>query len=179
MGFDWKSLLGNVAPLLGTAIGGPFGALAGTAVKAALGLADDSDEEAIQKAMQKATPEQLLALQNAERQFKLDMEKLNVDVMKLDADDRNSARQREVTITGWGKYATPMLAGLATMGFMLATGYVLTQGMHGIDPGVAAFIGSLIGNLSSKAEMVYNYYFGSSLSSKGKDQMLFNSAPTK
>lgn len=62
---------------------------------------------------------------------------------------------------------------------MLATGYVLTQGMHGIDPGVAAFIGSLIGNLSSKAEMVYNYYFGSSMSSKSKDQMLFNSTPTK
>ena len=179
MGFDWKGLLGTVAPILGTAIGGPFGALAGTAVKAALGLSDDSDEATIQAAMQKATPEQLLALQNAERQFKLDMEKLNVDVMKLDAEDRNSARQREISITGWGKYATPMLAALATVGFMSATGYVLTQGMHGIDPGVAAFVGALIGNLSSKAEMVYNYYFGSSMSSKSKDQMIYNSAPTK
>ena len=179
MGFDWKSLLGNVAPVLGTAIGGPFGALAGAAVKAVLGLEPDSDEAAMAKAMEKATPEQLLALQNAERQFKLDMEKLNVDVMKIDSDDRNSARQREINITGWGKYATPMLAGTATLGFLTATGYVLVNGMHGIDPGVAAFVGALIGNLSSKAEMVYNYYFGSSASSKNKDSMLYNSTPSK
>lgn len=130
MGFDWKSLLGNVAPLLGTAIGGPFGALAGTAVKAALGLADGSDEAALEAAMKRATPEQLLALQNAERQFKLDMEKLNVDVMKIDAEDRNSARQREVTLTGWGKFATPTLATLATAGFLGATAYVLGWGMR-------------------------------------------------
>lgn len=179
MGFDWKSLLGNVAPLLGTAIGGPFGALAGTAVKAALGLADDSDENAIKVAMQKATPEQLLALQNAERQFKLDMEKLNVDVMKIDADDRNSARSREVNVQGWGKFATPGLAVLATVGFLGATAYVLGWGMKGIDPGVATFVGMLLGNISSKADLVYAYYFGSSASGRNKDQMLFNSTPTK
>ena len=66
MGFDWKSLLGNVAPILGTAIGGPFGALAGTAIKAVLGLPDDSDEKAMASALAKATPDQLLALQNAD-----------------------------------------------------------------------------------------------------------------
>ena len=179
MSFDWKSLLGSVAPVLGTAIGGPFGALAGAAVKAVLGLSPDSDDEALAEAMKKATPEQLLALQNAERQFKLDMEKLNIDVMKIDADDRASARSREISVQGWGKYATPVLGATATVGFLGATAYVLGYGLKGIDPAVATFVGMLVGNLSSKADLVYSYYFGSSASSRGKDQMLFNSTPQK
>ena len=175
MGFDWKSLLGNVAPLLGTAIGGPFGALAGTAVKAALGLADDSDENAIKVAMQKATPEQLLALQNAERQFKLDMEKLNVDVMKIDADDRNSARTREATVKD---NTTKWLAGLAVCGSLGASGYVIIHGLGGMDKDAALLVGTIIGYLFNDAKQVYSYYFGSSSSSKSKDNMIYNSTPT-
>lgn len=177
MSFDWKGILSNVAPALGTAIGGPFGALAGTVIKAALGLSEDTTEDKMKEAIKNATPDQLLAIQQAEQKFKYDMEKLGVDVMKIDADDRASARNREVAMSGWGKYATPVLAFMAVSGFMSATGFVLIKGMSGIDPGVAAFVGALIGQLSSKAEAVYNYYFGSSASGRSKDGMLYQSTP--
>ena len=179
MSFDWKALLGNVAPVLGTAIGGPFGMIAGAAVKAVLGIGDDSDEAAMAEAMKKATPEQLLALQNAERQFKLDMEKLGVDVARIDADDRASARTKETTLTGWGKYATPLLGATVIVGFFGTVAYVLGTGLADVGTEASLLIGSLVGYVSAKADQVVGYYFGSSASSKNKDQLIYNSTPSK
>ena len=174
MSFDWKGLLGNVAPVLGTAIGGPFGALAGAAVKAVLGLGTDSTEEEMAKALEKATPEQLLAIQNAERQFKLDMEKLNVDVLKLDADDRNSARLRETNVKDW----MPKVLGVSyTAGALGLASYVIMHGLANVDNTTAGLVGTVIGYLFNEAKQVTTYYFGSSVGSQRKDTMLFNSTP--
>lgn len=77
--FDWKKLLGTVAPWLATTLGGP---LAGTAVKAitsALGLPGDSTEDQISAALVNATPEQLLALKAADNQHAEVMQKLGFD----------------------------------------------------------------------------------------------------
>ena len=46
---DWKSIsdvVGKVSPTLGTLIGGPAGAVVGTAIAAALGTKDDPNEVA-------------------------------------------------------------------------------------------------------------------------------------
>ena len=97
MGFDWKSTLGAIAPILGTAIGGPFGALAGKALGDALGV-DGADEAAVSEALRRATPEQLLAIKQADHQFKLDMAKLGFKPEELALEDRKSARAREIAL---------------------------------------------------------------------------------
>jgi hypothetical protein len=178
MSFNWKSLVSTVAPVIGTALGGPFGALASTVLCSVLGIDTNSEEAVVAQAMKNATPEQLMALQNAERQFKLDMEKLGVDLAKIDADDRNSARLKESTLTGWGKYATPLLGSVVIAGFFGTVGYVLADGLTGLDSQAAMLVGSLIGYVSAKADQVVGYYFGSSAGSKNKDQLLFNSTST-
>ena len=178
MAFDWKSLVSTVAPMLGTALGSPLAGMAVSAICSVFGLDTNSDEAVVAQAMRNATPEQLVALQNAERQFKLDMEKLGVDLAKIDAEDRNSARVKESTLTGWGKYATPLLGSVVIAGFFGTTGYVLTNGLTGLDSQAAMLVGSLIGYVSAKADQVVGYYFGSSASGRNKDQLLFNSTPT-
>ena len=47
MAFDWKSVVGTVAPLLGTALGGPFGGVAGKMIQDALGVDSESAAQAV------------------------------------------------------------------------------------------------------------------------------------
>jgi uncharacterized membrane protein YeaQ/YmgE (transglycosylase-associated protein family) len=164
MAFDWKKTLGAVAPLLGTALGGPLGALAGQVLGTALGV-DGSDEEALAAALQKATPEQLLAIKTADNQFKLDMAKLGMRPEELEVEDRISARAAQAATKDG---LLPWLAVLVVGTFCGVVAAVLFGGLK-----VEAVIGgTLIGYLSAKAEQVLSFYFGSTKSSRGKDQAL-------
>lgn len=166
MSFDWKSLLGTIAPVLGTAIGGPFGALAGVAIKTALGLGDDADEAAMAKALEKATPEQLLAIQESEQRFKLDMEKLGVDVLKIDADDRNSARLRETNVKD---HIPAALAVIVTVGFFGLLAWLMVKA-----PPVESkeVLNIMLGALGAAWASIVAYYFGSSAGSQYKSKLM-------
>lgn len=166
MGFDWKSTLAAVAPAIGTALGGPFGALAGVAVRAALGIAEDSTEEATAQAIAKATPEQLLALKNADNQFKLDMERLGVDLAKIDAEDRASARQREATVRDW-------IPGALAIGVTCGFFGLLTFIMFKAPPAESKdLLNIMLGALGAAWASIVAYYFGSSAGAARKDILL-------
>lgn len=60
---DLKSVIGKAAPIIGTALGGPAGALVGTLVSSALGT--DNTPLAVQAALQ-ANPDAFLKLQQLE-----------------------------------------------------------------------------------------------------------------
>ena len=62
-----KSLIGAVAPVLGTALGSPLGGAAASAIASALGCGNDT--KSIEKALQNASPEQLLEVKKAELRF--------------------------------------------------------------------------------------------------------------
>lgn len=164
MSFDWKSTLKAVAPVLGTAVGGPFGAIAGSVISAALG-ATGSDEATLSAAMQNATPDQLLALKTADNQFKLDMAKLGFRPEELEVQDRTSARSAYAATKD---QMVPVLAFIIVGSFVGVVAGVLFGQMR-IDTVLA---GTLIGYLSAKAEQVLAFYFGSSKGSKNKDDAL-------
>jgi len=173
MSFDWKSVVSTVAPVIGTALGGPFGALASSVVCKVLNIDTNSDEAVVANAMKNATPDQLLALQNAERQFKLDMEKLDIDVAKIDADDRSSARQREMAVRD---FVPGVLAMLLTVGFFGLLGWLVA---HEPPAGSATILNVMLGSLGTGWVTMLAYYYGSSASSKNKDGLLYNSTPSK
>ena len=90
------------------------------------------------------------------------------ELSRIDADDRNSARQREMTI----KDKMPgVLATGVTLGFFGVLGYML---MHGApkEGGEALFI--MLGSLGASWGGVINYYFGSSSSSSAKNAIIAN-----
>lgn len=92
MSFEWKKAVGMVAPLLGTALGGPLGGVALSAVSQVLTGKTGSTETEIANAMQSAQPEQLVALQTAEQEFKIKMRELGINEQALSYKDKADAR---------------------------------------------------------------------------------------
>lgn len=175
MAFDWKSLVKSIAPTIGTALGGPLGGVAGLALSKALGLEDAKNDTALAAAVQGASQDQLLKLQQADQEFAIQMKRLgfeNIQALEaIAAGDRANARDREAkTGDSW----TPrVLSAVVVAGFLFCLYYVLSGRVQGLkDPGVATLIGSLIGYASAKADMVVGYYFGSSAGSDRKTEML-------
>lgn len=167
---DLLKIVGAVAPTIATAIGGPLGGMAMKVVADVLGLPADSSEKDVSKAMAAATPDQLLALKQADQDFAVRMRELDIDLEKITASDRDSARRREAQVRDWMPrvLAFVIVAGFMGTVFMVLLGYV--EGMK--DPLMATTVGTLIGFVSAKAEQVVAYYFGSSSSSQQKTQLL-------
>ena len=88
---SWKNTLASIAPTLATALGGPF---AGAATKflSSKFLGDEKGIDTIEKFIETANPEQLLAIKNSDKEFKLSMEKIGVDVFEIEANDKKNAR---------------------------------------------------------------------------------------
>jgi uncharacterized membrane protein YeaQ/YmgE (transglycosylase-associated protein family) len=169
--FDWKALVRTVAPAIGTALGGPVGGLAVQAISNALLGTPDAPEEEIALAVARATPEQLLALKKADQDFAKEMRALDIDLERIAAGDRDSARKREAAT---GDKITPrVLAVVVVGGFLGMVAAVLLGKVSGIsDPVAAGMIGTLIGYVSAKADQVVSYYFGSSAGSAAKNATL-------
>jgi len=174
---DVKPWIAKVAPMLGTALGGPLGGAAGALIGGALGIKDASPES-IQDAIKTGTldADHILALKKAEQDFAIQMAAMGYKdaeaLAELEFKDRDSARNREIQVRDWAPKA---LAVVYTLGFFTILGILLKFGVKK-DGGEALLI--LLGALAAGSTQVLNYYFGSSSSSSRKDQMLYNSTPT-
>ena len=93
MSFDWKSAVRSVAPILGTALGGPIGGAATKMISNALLGKEDGSEDEISMAMQTASPETLVALKEADNNFKVKMKELGIKEKDLVFGDKRSARE--------------------------------------------------------------------------------------
>lgn len=159
----WKKTLSVVAPTVATALGGP---LAGTAVrqlsKKLLGK-DNATEEEIANFIENANPTQLAEIKKIESEFKIEMEKLNVDLARIESGDRDSARKREMDL----KDKTPAILGFFIMsGFFGLLGFLL---FYAVPPQNEAIFNIMLGALGTMATGVVTYYFGSSAGSRVKD----------
>ena len=173
---DWKNIVSAVAPWIGTALGGPLGGMAVSAVADAFGLSDNT-ESALKQAISGATPEQMLALKQADQQFALRMQELGFqNLQELDrvaADDRKSARDMQITV----KSPVPaVLAILITVGFFgILIG--MMAGMLKTTDNQALLI--MLGALGAAWGAVVNFYYGSSAGSQAKDRLLAESPGIK
>jgi len=180
--FDWKKILGGVAPWLATALGGPAAGLATNAILSGLGLSgtvDPSNPKAVEEALASAvaTPADLMKLREIETKFQAEMQAAgfahleNLD--RIAADDRKDARNREIqTHDNW----TPRgLALFITMGFF---GLLAALLKWNVPEANKAVIYTMTGSLGTGWVCVIGYYFGTSAGSRAKDALLYNSTPT-
>jgi len=89
---SWKDTLAAIAPTLATVIGGP---LAGTATKFLTGKLlgkETTDTAELEQFILGASPEQLANIKSLDNEFKLEMERLGIDVFKLEVADKGNAR---------------------------------------------------------------------------------------
>lgn len=187
MDWDWKKVVQTVAPVIGTALGGPLvGAAVAEVGKAVLGK-DNASLDEVQAAIESGglTQDALLKLKELDVQFKgrmaelgLDMEKLKVEQDKAYLADRADARK-----AGAGKDNIFYL-GLAILGtFGVIMGLVLygcfsllTGGITIKDVAVVAavfgLLGSVLGYVGANAQQVVGFYYGTSLGSSQKTAAL-------
>lgn len=171
---DWKSVVRSVAPMLGTALGGPLAGLASRVIAEAL------FEEAPEKVNLQKVADMLCGkvaggtmalekLKQAEREFAMQMRAMDIDLAKLDMQDRASARLRQQKT---GDNLPNWLGVLVLCGFFATVAFVLLHGLNQIDAASAAFAGTLVGYVSAKADQVIAYFFGSSSGSREKTRAL-------
>lgn len=167
MAFDWRGLIGTIAPTIATALGGPLAGAATKAISSAVLGKPDGTEDEINKALVNATPDQIAAIQKANQDFQLEMKQKGIDLEALRYKDRDSARDREKTL----KDNTPkVLAAFAVICFV----GIIACVMFGFQPKDAMRDGfwMLVGAAIATYKDVYGYYFGSSSGSKEKDDTI-------
>lgn len=162
---SFKQIIGTVAPLIGTALGGPLGGLAGNFLASKLGT-PAGDQKALEAAVTSADPEIMLKLKAADDAFKTHLADLGVEEDKLVFADKADARAREIAV----RDSTPRyLAYLVTVGFFGVLCWLLVKGKPA-DGGDVMMV--MVGSLGTAWTGIVAYYYGSSMGSAQKTDAL-------
>lgn len=125
--------------------------------------------------------EQLASLRELEVREKELLINAGIEQARIEAEDRDSARRREVEIANSqiphvGRITAPVLAIATVVGFfsiLFALLYAAFEGKQLAD-GLKEVLYIMLGVLGTQTTQVYNYYFGSSSGSAQKNfQQLF------
>ena len=146
------NIIGSVAPTLGTALGGPLGGMAGDVISKILGV--DNNPASLEKAIATATPEQLMEIKKAEKEFETKMKELDVDLYKLETQEKQDARKT------FSKDWTARIIGIAMVGGFL--GYIFLVTLQPPEQNSEALINLVLGYLGGLASAVISFYFGAS-----------------
>lgn len=150
---DLINLLKGVAPALATAVAGPLGGAAVSAIASKFGVADSVEAVAKAIAGDPASAQKLAELE--------------LEYAKLDAADRDSARKREVDIATsasapwYSKMVTPALA-LGVFFLWAAINYTMLTGKEAIPADMREIIIRMLGSLDAATMLILSYYFGNS-----------------
>lgn len=149
---DLLNLIKGVAPALATAVAGPLGGAAVSAIASKFGVEDSV--EAVAKAIA------------GDPQAAQKLAEMELEYAKLDSADRESSRDREIKIATSqdapmiNKVVTPVLA-LGTVGLsFLLFGIIIF--MKGLDQAQQNILIYVLGALNAATVQVLSYYFGAS-----------------
>ena len=145
------SLLKGIAPALATAVAGPLGGAAISAIAGKFGVSDSV--EAVAQAIA------------GDPQASQKLAELELEYAKLDAADRDSARKRELEIATsaaapwYSKMVTPVLAvGM----FLLWAGVNVLLLSSNIPDAMREIVIRMLGSLDAATMLILSYYFGNS-----------------
>ena len=159
---DWKELVRTVAPTIANALGGPLAGLATQAISTAILGKPDATHDEISAVMAVASPDTLLKLKQAEQDFTAKMKELDIELEKIGASDRDSARKREIEV----KDKTPRNLSIAAfVGFF---GILLSMMFYDFPDNNHDVMMVMIGVLGGMVTSIVSYYFGSSSGSAAK-----------
>lgn len=160
-----KGILSTVSPLIGNAVGGPVGGAAVKILAEKLTGDENTSLDELEKIVASASPEQLAQMKDAEYEFKAKLKELGIEEQEVRAKDRASARDMQKANKS---KIVPLLATITVGAFFAVVAWVLS-GKVTLE---STLLGFVLGQVSAKAEQVYNFYFGSSDGSKRKTEKL-------
>ena len=158
--------LKQLAPLLGTAFGGPLGGAAASFIASKLGLSSDTVEAVTDTlATVKLNPDQIASLKEAEIDFKKFLETNKIDLQKLHNENTKDARALQIATQS----KVPGFLAIMIVGGFFAVLSGMMFGWLKTSDEQALLI--LLGALSAGFGAVLNYYFGSSKASDDRSFM--------
>jgi hypothetical protein len=162
---DW---LKTIAPTIATAMGGPLAGMAVDAIGSALGMKDATKEQVKDLlASGTLTSDQMASIKQADASLKVRMKELEIDMEKVHAGDRNSAREMAART---GDVWTPRLMAIVVFMVWGAVNYKLFNGT--INGDMRELVARALGTLDAVLMAVIYYYYGSSSSSAAKTEAM-------
>ena len=168
-----NDFLKTLAPLLGTALGGPLGGAAASFIADKLGL-DSKDVKNISEVLSsgKMTPDQIANIKLAEIEFQKFLEGNKIKIEEIAALDRTSARQMHAAVRS---HVPAALTYLLTFGFFGVLGAMFTYPEFKESSPLMIMLGSL-GTAWTGA---CAFWFGTTSGSQNKNELLANSQPAQ
>lgn len=167
----WQ-VLKTVAPTIADTAAGPFAPLVDPIIRKIFGT---NDTKQVSLALLSATPEQLLALKQADNEHAEKLVQLGIDRDKLAFDDVASARAMQSTVKDptVRQLAWLNVGGFLAMAFFLVVASVVWPEQVSKVPATAwATLGTVFGYLAKSAAQTEGFYFGSSAGSQSKDETI-------
>lgn len=164
-----KGLLGTVAPALGTALGGPMG---GVAMKFIADKFTGGKTGEVEDFLLSANPETLKELKVANLEFEKEMKALGIDLERIHAADRGSARDLAKAKGFWPQV---IISAVYSTGYFVVV-FAFMLGHIAVSPEHEVMFGGLLGVLTAAQVQIMNFWFGSSSGSKEKTQAMANGA---
>ena len=158
-----NDLLKSLAPLLGTAIAGPFGGIAASFIADKLGVPEKT-VQAVTEALGNVTPEQAVQVRAAEVEFKKWLADNDLKREQLAYTDTQGARDMQIATHS---YIPGFLAIFVTLGFF----GILIALMYGQVMKTDELL-VMLGSLGTAWTGIIAYYFGSSHGSAQKTSLL-------
>lgn len=162
---DW---LKQIAPTAATLLGGPLAGMAVDAIGKALGMSDATKDQ-VKGILTSGTinAEQMAAIKQAEADLALKVKQLDIDMEKIHAGDRASARDMAAKT---GDVWTPRIIALLVF---IVWGIIQYHVLTRVVPTEAReLVIRMLGTLDAVLMAVVYYYFGSSSGSAAKTQAL-------
>jgi hypothetical protein len=168
---DW---LKTLAPMLGTALGGPLGGAAAAFIADKLGL-ENKTIEAVSEVLNsgKMSPDQIANIKLAEIDFKKFLETNKIKMEEIAAADRNSAREMLKTTRS---YVPATLTFIITAGYFVTLIGMMTKFFTVADSQVMLI---MLGQLGTAWGVAIAFWFGTTSGSRDKTDILANSQPAR
>lgn len=168
---DW---LKTIAPMLGTALGGPLGGAAAAFVADKLGLSEKT-VDAVTSVLQSGqmTADQITQVKLAEIEFQKFLKDNAIKLEEVHASDRADARKMQTA----SKSPMPaILSIMVTAGYFGVLLGMMTEALS-VRDSQALLI--MLGSLGTAWGMVMAFWFGTTKGSSEKNELLARSQPVK
>lgn len=161
---DW---LKTIAPMIGTALGGPLGGAAAAFLADKLGI-ETKTVEAVSEVLNsgRMTPDQISAIKLAEIDFQKFLKENEIKIEQVHAQDRDSARKMQSEVQ------SPVPAALSigvTLGYFGILVGMMTDTLT-VSESPALLI--MLGSLGTAWGMVMSFWFGTTRSSSDKNEII-------
>ena len=172
---DWTTVLKSIAPTVATALLGPLGGEAVSALGNVLGVSEATQDK-IADVIKSAgmTPEQITALKQLELEYQNTEKERGFKYAELSFQDRDSARKANVA----GGTQRPLFW-LSLFLLCVTIGSEAIVLFHGYPPETSDLVvGRVLGLMDAVAMLVLSYWYGTTNGSAQKSELLAQKAQT-